>query len=331
MKIFITGGTGFIGTRLIERLISENNEVVILARDPRKCEFNGLDKITLIQGDVLNEEAIASGMNGCEWVFHLAAFTKPWSKDPLIPFKTNVAGTENILKAALKYKVRKVIITSTGGTIGNSGDGTVADEAKADVPDYNTPYERTKAEAERIAVGYSQAGLNVVIVNPTRVYGPGKLTKSNSLTRIIGQYISGKWRILPGNGKPVGNYVFIDDVVEGHILAARYGRSGERYILGGSNHSFRDLFDTIGVAAGHKRRLLSVSPSSLKTIIHLLMVFTKISGTPPLITMDWFNKYMTDWNLSSDKAVRELGYKITPLYTGVSKTIDWIKSEHYGS
>ena len=93
----------------------------------------------------------------------------------------------------------------------------------------------TKAEAEKIALDYSKKGLDVVTVNPTRVYGPGKLTESNSMTKIVRLYISGLWRIIPGDGKSIGNYVFIDDVVEGHILAARFGRKGERYILGGEN------------------------------------------------------------------------------------------------
>jgi nucleoside-diphosphate-sugar epimerase len=150
------------------------------------------------------------------------------------------------------------------------------------------------------------------------------------MTRIISLYISGFWRIIPGDGKSIGNYVFIDDVVEGHILAARYGRSGERYILGGENHSFRELFDIIGDVSGKRRILVSLPAGLMKEIIKLVMFISKITGSSPAITMDWIDKYLNNWIMSSDKAVMELGYRITPLSEGVSRTIQWLKTKQYG-
>jgi nucleoside-diphosphate-sugar epimerase len=208
-----------------------------------------------------------------------------------------------------------------------SHDGKPVDEMTNQDPQLHTLYEKTKAEAEKIALDYSKKGLNVITVNPTRVYGPGKLTESNSLTKIIRLYISGLWRIVPGNGKSMGNYVFIDDVVEGHILAAKNGRTGERYILGGENHSFRELFDIIGETAGKRRILVNLPAGLMKGIIKGFMFISKISGSPPAITMDWLDKYLNNWIMSSDKAVQELGYRITPLSEGVSNTIKWLKTK----
>ncbi len=331
MRVFITGGTGFIGTRLTEKLISENHNVTLLSRNPSASVFTGIDKVNFIKGDLSNKAALLEGMKDCDLVFHMAAWVKPSFKDPTIVTGINIDGTVNVFDAALESHVKKVVFTSTGGTMSYSHDGNPVDENTNPEPILHTLYEKTKAEAEKIAIDYSKKGLAVITVNPTRVYGPGKLTESNSMTKIIRLYMSGLWRIIPGNGKSIGNYVFIDDVVEGHILAARFGRSGERYILGGENHSFRGLFDIIGETAGKRRILVNLPAGLMKGIIKGFMVMSKISGSPPAITMDWLDKYLNNWIMSSDKAANELGYKITPLSEGVSRTVQWLKTKKDGT
>ena len=330
MKFFITGGTGFIGSRLTERLVLENHSVTLLVRDPAVSRFAGMEKAAIVTGDIFNGEALREGMRECDCVFHMAAFTKPWSDDPSLVTKTNVTGTVNILEVALECKVSKVVITSTGGTMGYSRNGKSVGEMTNYDPVYNTLYEKSKAEAEKVAIDFSKKGLNVSIVNPTRVYGPGKLTKSNSLTRIIRLYLSGLWRILPGDGRSAGNYVYIDDVVEGHLLAAMKGRPGERYILGGENLSFRELFAKIGEEAGKRRVLIPFPAGFMKWIVNIAVFFSKITGKPPLITRDWLDKYLNDWIMSSKKAEYELGYTITPFSKGVAETIKWLKTEQNG-
>jgi farnesol dehydrogenase len=331
MRVFITGGTGFIGTRLTEKLISENHDVTLLARNPSAAAFSGNDKVTLIKGDLFNKAVLLEVMKDCDWVFHMAAYVKPSYKDPSIVTGINVDGTVNVFDAALESSVKKVVFTSTGGTMSYSHDGKPVDESTNPDPELHTLYEKTKVEAEKIALDFYKKGLAVVTVNPTRVYGPGKLTESNSMTKIIRLYILGLWRIIPGDGKSIGNYVFIDDVVEGHLLAARFGKSGERYILGGENHSFRKLFDIIGDAAGKRRILVNLPAGLMKGIIKLVMFISKITGSAPAITMDWLDKYLNNWIMSSDKAIKELGYKITPLSTGASRTIQWLKTKQNGT
>ncbi len=330
MKIFITGGTGFIGNRLTEKLIMQGHQVILLLRDPSRASRANEGKVTYVRGDIFDVEALNKGMKGCDWVFHMAAFTKPWTKDPSEAYTTNVTGTINILNAALLHGVKKVVITSTCGTMGCSTGDTIVDETTNPSPVFNTLYEKTKAEAEKIAAGYCPKGLHVVVVNPTRVYGPGRLSKSNSMTKIIKLYRKGLWRIMPGNGNAVGNYVFVDDVVNGHILAAESGRAGERYILGGENLSFRDLFASIGRAAGKKRVVVPLPFPVMKGIITVSTFITRITGIPPLITRDWLDKYMNNWIISSDKAVKDLGYKITPFVEGTEKTIQWLNTLQNG-
>lgn len=330
MKIFITGASGFIGARLAERLVSENHNVSVMLRSDVRPNFYGIERVSAIRGDIFDKTALKLGMQGCDWVFHLAAFTKPWSKDPSLSSQINITGTENVLDIALETGVKKVIITSTAGTMGYSKNGKPVGESTNIDPVLHTLYERTKAEAERKAVAFSKNGLDVIIVNPTRVYGPGKLTKSNSLTKILKSYISGKWRIIPGDGKAIGNYVFVDDVVEGHILAARFGRSGERYILGGENNSFNGFFKIAGEVSGKERAMIRIPFIFLEKMARLIMFISNLTGIPPLITTEWLEKYSKDWIMSSEKAEAELGYKITPLKKGIFNTLQWLKSQQNG-
>lgn len=326
MKVFITGGTGFIGARLIEKLIEKDHEVIMLARNPSMSSFSGNSRVSIVKGDLSDRNLLKRSMKSCDWVFHMAAYAKPSGKDPSVINSVNIDGTVNVFEAALESGAGKVVFTSTGGTMSYSRDGNPVGEETNKNPELHTLYEKTKAEAEKIAVDYRSKGLEVVIVNPTRVYGPGKLSESNSVTRIIKLYMSGIWRINPGNGKSVGNYVYVDDVAEGHILAAMHGRGGERYILGGENHSFTSLFDTIGEVSGKKRILVRLPAGLMKAIVGTITCFSGALRVSPPITRDFLDKYLRDWIMTSEKAERELGYRITPLSEGVTLTIDWLKT-----
>ncbi|NMC38153.1 MAG: NAD-dependent epimerase/dehydratase family protein [Bacteroidales bacterium] len=326
MKIFLTGSSGFIGSRLVERLIAENHEVILLLRNPGRNLWFDRNKVKIVEGDLFDTGLLIQGMKGCELVFHLAAYTKPWSKDPAVPFSVNVTGTVNILESALKAGVKRVVITSSCGTFGYSDSGSVVNELTVRDKTLFTEYEKTKAEAEQLALEFCSKGLEVVIVNPSRLYGPGFFTSGNSMTRIIRGYMRGTWRIIPGNGKAIGNYVFIDDVVDGHIKAALRGASGEKYILGGENLSFSKLFNIIGEESGKKRLMIHFPPILIRAIIKIIRTGTGILGMPPPITEEWIEKYMKDAVISSDKAISLLGYKITPFRAGVRKTIDWLRN-----
>ena len=327
MKIFMTGATGFIGRNLAEKMANEKHQLVVMLRDrSRGAEFEQLG-IRVIYGDLSDREVLKSGMAGCDWVFHLAAYTRPVSKDPMLPYMVNVEGTTNVLESAREQSVKKVIITSTAGTLGYSVDGSLIDEKSDMVSGYHTEYERTKALAEKTALEYNFDRMEVVVVNPTRVYGPGRASISNSVTRIIRMYGKGLWRILPGNGEAIGNYVFIDDVVEGHILAAMHGKGGERYILGGENISYSDFFDILGEIYSRKRKLIAFKEQFLIRIVKIAGIWSKVSRSPAFITNGWVDKFLQTSRISSEKAKEFLGYTITPFREGAEKTVIWLKSD----
>jgi len=332
--IFVTGATGFIGTRLVQALIRRGQRVRALSRRDRPEPPPGTDGpsplehelVELVRGDITDRDSIVRGMAGCRRAFHLAAYAKVWARDPGTYVRINVEGMRNVFAAAEQHHVERVVLTSTIMTLGPTPSGVVGDEEMPRVTDRClTEYEETKTFAENEAIERAANGFPVVIVNPTRVYGPGHLTEGNSLARLIDDYDRGRVPILLNRGVNVGNYVMVDDVVEGHLLAMEKGDVGERYILGGENASLKEFFRTIDRVSGKRHfqvPLLRVAP----------LVFAWCQkkraqwfGVYPTITPGWVRTFLADWAYRSDKAVRELGYAPMPLEQGVRLTYEWLQ------
>jgi nucleoside-diphosphate-sugar epimerase len=177
---------------------------------------------------------------------------------------------------------------------------------------------------EDSVMAYTARGVHIVLVHPTRVYGPGVLSQANSLTKMIDMYLKGKWRIIPGNGRKIGNYVYIDDVVKGHLLAMEKGNAGEKYILGGSDASYNEFFRSLAEVSGKKFMMIKFPRFLMAGISSMLLTGAKVFGGMPLITPALIRKYLQNWSVSSQKAQKELGYTSTPLKDGLQKTIEWL-------
>lgn len=331
MNIFITGATGYIGEHLAIKLKSQNHEVFALVRSINKAAGLATAGINLIGGDLSDKTAIEKGMKNCDVVFHLAAYASVWPEDKEIFNSINVEGTRNILDLAKKNNIKKVVITSTAGVYGPSPSGSIPvnEETIRTIP-YFSHYESTKAEAENLAKAYAKEGLHVVIVNPARVYGPGRRSESNAISKLIELYLENKWHYIPGSGEEIGSYSYIDDIVDGHIQAMESGRSGENYLLGGENASYEKFFEVLKKYADKDYRLFKIPSPLLFFASHLMVVWARIFKSKPLITPKWVEKYMHDWSISSQKAMDELGYKITPLEEGLKRTINWLKDVDKG-
>ena len=324
MKCLVTGATGFIGNRLVHALLKSGFQVNVLARSPQKVRELYNEKVNLFQGDLCDKETILNASLQCDVVFHLAAFANIWSEDKQLPWKTNVTGTENILEASLANQVKKVIFTSSAAVFPPSRDHEILDET-AQLPDhYLTDYETTKKQAEQLCLKYHKKGLDVVIVNPPRVFGPGMMNKSNSLTIIIKKYLLGRWRIIPGSGDAIGNYAYIDDVVNGHLLAMSKGISGDNYILGGSNLSFNQFFEILSDVSGKSRLMFHLPFLFMYSFAKTELFFAEHFGKKPVITPPWVKRYVQNRLLSSKKAEDNLGYTITPVQKAVAATIEWL-------
>ncbi len=323
--IFVTGATGFIGTKLVNALVAKGHTIHALSRASSNREGLSHERIRFVPGDLMDRESLRKGMEGCSQVYHLAAYAKNWSRDPSVFFKQNVGGMKNVFDAAHDAGVRRIVFTSTIVVFGPRQAGVVGDESMPRItPKYFTEYEESKAAAEAEALRYVQNGHPIVIVNPTRVYGPGKLTEGNSVSLMIDMYDRGKLPVLLNKGMNVGNYVLVDDLVRGHILAMERGKIGERYILGGENSSLRHIFELVDEVSGKKHFQVSLPPSIAMLYGAVEKKRAEWFRMYPQITPGWVETFLQDWAYTCAKAERELGYSITPLKEGIRMTYEWL-------
>jgi nucleoside-diphosphate-sugar epimerase len=324
-KVFISGATGFIGSKLAIKLAGRGAIVHALYRSKEKARILSHSNIRLFRGDITDLGSIREAMSGCRQVYHVAALADIWAKNPNAMYQSNVTGTENVIRAALEMGIEKIVHTSTAGVFSPFGD-CVIDENCPTGPSHFMEYDQSKAVAEAYVLKMAGQGANIVVVNPTRVFGPGLMTRSNNVTALMKRYREGKWRFAPGNGKSIGNYAFIEDVVLGHIAAMEKGKAGERYILGGENISYNDFFGLCGEISGKKRALIKVPLFLILGISNMAVFFARTVGLRPAIAPQLVRKIHQSWEVSSAKAVTEIGYQITPFETAVKITFDWLKT-----
>ena len=327
MSILITGATGFIGSQLAEKLVKNGKNVRALCR--KEADTTHLKKlgVEIIYGDICSSHDVNKATKGSEFVFHLAALAKNWTKNPNDFYNVNVTGTKNILESASLNNIKKVVVTSTSLVFGTSNGKAVNEDVTISGKLY-TDYVRTKAISENYTSHFLDKSTHVVVVNPTRVFGPGLLTEGNSVTLMIKQYMEGSWRLILGDGKVIGNYAYIDDVVNGHLLALDHGKNGQRYILGGEDLSYLDFFRFLKKYSERNYKLFNVPPKAAIFFSHFEALKAKWLNIHPLITPEWVQLFLKDGAYSSEKAKLELGYKITPFAEAITKTIDWLENKY---
>lgn len=325
MKVLVTGAGGFIGSKLAIKLALSGIAVRALYRTSINSDLKQ-GNIELFKGDILDKKSLVTAAEGCEKIFHVAALANNWAKDTKDFYEVNMTGTENVLEAGQLAGIKKIVVTSTAGTIGPSLNGISVTETQNNTFEFGD-YEKSKMLTEKKIIEYVGKGMNIVIVNPTRVFGPGPLSKSNAVTKIIHKYINGKWKIKPGNGEHIGNYAYIDDVVNGHLLAMEKGRSGERYLLGGQNISFNGFIKVISNTSGIKNTLVPVPLALIGVYGFIEDIASALFGIESKITYAWVKKYKANWSTSIKKSEKELGYIPTPLEDAVRKTIEWLKEK----
>jgi farnesol dehydrogenase len=321
--IFVTGGTGFIGRRLVLKLLGDGERVHILSR--RWSDLAGLQRegARIFCGDVTDGSSLSPAMADCRRVFHLAGYARNWAPDPAIYVQVNVEGLRNVAEVALEHGVERMVFTSTSLTFGPSNEGTVDEQTRRTAP-FFTDYERTKALAEEEGEKFVQRGLPLVIVNPTRVYGPGKMTEGNSVTRMVEMFRHGKFPAILGKGEEIGNYAHVDDVVEGHRLAMTTGRIGQKYILGGEDCSLNRFFALVSEFTGRRPPRFHIPPVCARAFAAIQELKARIFGGHPLVCRPWVELFLRDWAFSSGKAAAELGYGCRSLREGLAETCRWL-------
>ena len=328
MKILVTGSSGYIGNKLVNILAEQGNEVHAFDISSSADHLLQHPNICIFKGDILNEESLAKAMNGCEQVYHLAGMVKYWSKNSNIFYRLHVGGTTNVLKTALQLNVQKLVHTSTCG-VWTPCNGYIYNENDPNISSFNNDYDLSKFLAEKTVKEYSLKGLFTVIVNPPRIYGPGQHRYSNGVSRFICQLLNNKISPLPWRLEAKGNYAFIDDVVNGHIQAMEKGLNGERYILGGENISYKEFIEIVKRITGVKNLFPRIHPFISCAWAWIELMRGKFCSHDPMITPHMVKRFEIDKLFDSSKAIRHLGYSITPVEEGIRITIDYLKKNNY--
>ena len=315
----MTGGTGFIGGRLVRKLRERGDDVAALVRSPGKAlELERLG-VQLVKGDLTDADAIRRGLDGADACFHGAAIYKVGipSSEREEMHDTNVRGTERVLDTAIEAAVPRIVYVSTVNVFGNTR-GEVVDESYERPKDgFLSYYDETKYEAHQVARDRIARGAPIVIVQPGGVYGPGD---HSEIGNMIDQASSGKLfaYMFPETGF---NLVHVDDVADGIILAYERGEVGQSYVLGGEIATMRGLVDKTAEIAGRKPPKRDLPVGVLKAVAPAGPVLGKIMGFPPnfkeLISV---SDGVTYW-AKDDKARERLGYSPRDLDTGLRQTL----------
>jgi nucleoside-diphosphate-sugar epimerase len=328
MRILITGATGYIGYKLAMEAARRNYTVHILVRDLNSPLLPVHPNIIKFKGDITDKGSVMAAMMNCDKVMHAAAIAKLSARDNSIFYSVNVEGTRNMLDAALALGVKRFVFTSSGAVIGPSGKFPMS-ENDPRIAAFENDYEISKHWAEELVKEYCRKGLFAIIVAAPRVYGPGHDCNGNTMNILLKNILSTRLAFVPSCDNVVANYAFVDDVIIGHFLAMDKGLGGEKYILGGENLSYRSFFQTIKQNTGKNVRLVRVPKLLLKIWSLFYMCFCRLLGKETHISPRVVDRLAQNRALTCDKAIRQLGYSITPFSVGIQKTIFHLKNKNY--
>lgn len=320
MKVFLTGGTGFIGGEIARQLRARGDEVACLVRDPARG--GGLEELgcDLVHGDLGDERAIREGMGGRDAAIHAAAIYEvgiPASRRAAMR-EANVGGTERVLGAALERKIPKVVYVSTVGAFGNTHGRVVDESYEHPARDFTSCYEQTKWEAHQVAKRLIGEGLPCVIVQPGGVYGPGD---TSSIGQLLDQFLAGRLPLLPFPELGIC-LAHVEDIAAGILLALDSGEPGETYVLSGPATTMREAIGVVAAATGRRAPRGSLPTPLLKAMIPIGPLVGKAMGQPPnLRELISSADGVTFW-ASYDKARRELGYEPRGLEEGLRALLE---------
>jgi dihydroflavonol-4-reductase len=327
MRTFVTGGTGFVGSAVIRKLMAAGHEVRALVRQGTNTrQLDGLN-VERITGDLSDVSALLGGMNDCEWVFHVAALYAYWGYPWDEFYRSNVEGTRGVIEAAQRSGVKRIVYTSSIATLGIPLDGSPGDEnTTVSLDDMVGFYKRSKFLAEGVVCEYIQQGLPVVIVNPAAPVGVGD-HKPTQTGKMILDFLNGKMPAYVDTGLTI---VDVDDVAEGHLLAMEKGQIGERYILGGENLTLKQVLDILAQVSGRPQvkiqipRAVALAWAYVDTGLARLNPSHIPSATPDAVRVSRKHEYF-----SSAKAIRELGYRYAPAQAALRKAVEWYRQNGY--
>jgi len=327
--IFITGGTGLVGSHILLKLSQDNIPFKSLKREESSLQickevfthYNSselFDSINWVNGDINDIPSLEEGMQTCDKLIHAAAIVTFKKEDSELLHKVNVEGTENVMNVALSSSIKKVAYISSIATLGRTSTSDIVNEdCMFQLSDKESNYAVSKYHAEQEVWRSSQEGLDVVILNPSVILGPGDWTKGSS--QIFQKINSGLKFYTTGST----GYVDVVDVANCAILLLQSNIKNERFIVNGANMKFRTLFDLIAEGLGKKKATVKVTPFLKEIAWRVEFILSFITERKPLLTKETANSAMKSNSYSTKKIEDTIGYKFTPITKSVTKYCKW--------
>lgn len=320
--VLVTGATGFVGWHVARRLAERGYAVRALVRDPKRLRESEAEPV---QGDLRDAASLERAVAGCSVVYHVAADYRLWAKDPNELYRSNVDGTRNVLSAARKAGVDRVVYTSTVGCIGVPNDGTGDEKQPVGIEDMTGAYKRSKFLAERVALDFAASGFPVVIVNPTAPVGDHDF-RPTPTGKIIVDFLR---RRMPAYVETGLNVVDVRDTAEGHLLACDHGRVGERYILGSENLTLQQIFEKLSRVSGVPAPAVRIPYAVAYAAGVVSTAWASLSGTEPRAPLDGVKMSRKKMWVSQEKAGLELGFRPGSAEEALRRAVQWFQANGY--
>jgi dihydroflavonol-4-reductase len=316
--VLVTGASGFLGWHVARALLDRGYKVRALLRSGSRVNDLPIEPVA---GDLRDPGSLADAVSGCGVVFHVAADYRLWSKDPRELYRSNVDGTRNLLSAAAKSGVERVVYTSTVGCIGIPHGGVGDETTPVSLSDMVGHYKRSKFMAEEVALQFARNGLDVTIVNPTAPIGEHDL-KPTPTGKMVLDYLEGNMPAFIDTGL---NVVDARDTAEGHLLAWERGRTGERYILGSENLTLAQILHTLARITGGKAPTARI-PYAVAYAAGLLSTgWAELTGRPPRVPLEGVRMARKKMWVTHAKAARELGFHPQPAEVALRNAVQWYR------
>ncbi len=322
----VTGATGFVGAAVARALVKTGQNVRVLARpNSDRRNLQGL-KVEIAEGSLDDAKSLAAAVEGCRYLFHVAADYRLWVPDPEAMHRVNVQGTRELMLAAQNAGVERIVYTSSVAVLGILKGGSADEETPSRARDMIGPYKLSKFEAEAAVRELVETrGLPAVIVNPSTPIGPGAV-KPTPTGKVVLQAARGRMPAFVDTGL---NVAHVDDVALGHLLAAQSGKIGRRYILGGENLSLAEILTEVARVTGRRPPVLRFPHLAVLPLAAGAQAVARLTKREPFATVDGVRMARKKMFFSSARAIEELGYAPRPARYAITDAIAWFKANGY--